>query len=399
MKINWKKNLYITWIGCFLTGASISLVMPFIPIYVEQLGAPKNKVELYSGLAISLTALSAGIVAPIWGKLADQKGRKVMMIRAASGMTITMGALAFVPNVFYLLVFRLLNGVLAGYIPNATAMISSQVPREKSGWALGTLATGGVAGSLIGPLMGGVLAEAFGIKNVFLITSAMLLLTTILTIFFVKEDFLPVQKENMIDTKEIFKRMSRPGMILGLFVTTMILQVSITSISPILTLYIRELSGKSNGTLLISGIIVSCAGISAFISAPILGRIGDKIGNERILLGGLVVSLLCLFPMAFVQSTFQLGVLRFLLGFSTGALMPSINSIISKRTPREGISRVFSFNQMATNFGQVLGPLIGSSIASYSGYRFVFIGTACLVVLNIILSTINFRGLLQNKKS
>ena len=92
------------------TGASISLVMPFIPVYVEQLGTPKSQVELFSGLAISVTAFAAAIVAPIWGNLADRKGRKIMMIRAAAGMTITMGALAFVPNVYWLLIMRFMNG-------------------------------------------------------------------------------------------------------------------------------------------------------------------------------------------------------------------------------------------------------------------------------------------------
>ena len=84
------------------TGSSISLVMPFIPVYVEQLGTPKDQIELFSGLAISVTAFAAAIVAPIWGNLADRKGRKMMMIRAAAGMTITMGSLAFVPNAYWL---------------------------------------------------------------------------------------------------------------------------------------------------------------------------------------------------------------------------------------------------------------------------------------------------------
>lgn len=155
MKIDWKRNLMISWIGCFFTGASFSLVMPFIPLYIEQLGTPKNQVELFSGLAISVTAFASAVVAPIWGNLADRKGRRLIMIRAAAGMTFSMGALAFVPNVYWLLGMRFMTGILSGYIPNATALIASQAPKEKSGWALGTLATGGIAGSLIGPSMGG----------------------------------------------------------------------------------------------------------------------------------------------------------------------------------------------------------------------------------------------------
>ncbi|WP_207941830.1 multidrug resistance protein [Enterococcus sp. DIV2402] len=395
MKVDWKRNLLISWIGCFFTGASFSLVMPFIPIYIEELGAPKNQIELFSGLAISVTAFAAAIVAPIWGNLADQKGRRLMMIRASIGMTVTMGSLAFVPNVYWLLIMRFFTGVLSGYVPNATALIASQAPREKSGSALGTLATGAIAGNLIGPSMGGALAETFGIKNVFIITGVVLFITSLLTIFLVKEDFVPVEKQEMLTMKQLFEKMTNSQVLIGLFITSLILQIGITSISPILTLYIRQLSGNAENILFVSGMIVSVSGISAIISSPILGRIGDRIGNHKILLGGLVASLLCFIPMGFVQTPFQLGVLRFLLGFSTGALMPSINTLISKISPPEGVSRIYSYNQMFMNFGQVLGPLVGSTVAHSMGYSSVFWVTSCFVGFNLCLSLFNFRKYLK----
>lgn len=395
MKVDWKRNLLISWIGCFFTGASFSLVMPFIPIYIEELGAPKNQIELFSGLAISVTAFAAAIVAPIWGNLADQKGRRLMMIRASVGMTLTMGSLAFVPNVYWLLIMRFFTGVLSGYVPNATALIASQAPREKSGWALGTLATGAIAGNLIGPSMGGALAEGFGIKNVFIITGVVLFITSLLTIFMVKEDFVPIEKQEMLTMKQLFEKMTNSQVVIGLFITSLILQIGITSISPILTLYIRQLSDDTGNVLFVSGMIVSIAGVSAIISSPILGRLGDRIGNHKILLGGLVFSLLCFIPMGFVQTPFQLGVLRFLLGFSTGALMPSVNTLISKISPPEGVSRIYSYNQMFMNFGQVLGPLVGSTVAHSMGYPAVFWVTSCFVGFNICLSLVNFRKYLK----
>lgn len=397
MEINWKRNLLISWIGCFFTGASFSLVMPFIPLYIEELGAPASQVPLLSGLAISITALAAAIVAPIWGNLADRKGRRLMMIRAAAGMTVTMGALAFVPNVYWLLVMRFFTGVLSGYIPNATALIAYQAPREKSGWAIGTLATGAIAGNLIGPLMGGILAELLGMKNVFIITGMILFITLLLTIFLVKETFEPVEKKNLMSTKEILGQSTRRSVLFGLFFTSLILQLGMTSISPILTLYIRELSTDTGSVLFLSGLIVSVAGVSAVISSPYLGRLGDRIGNHKILLLGLVFSFCCFIPMGLVTAPWQLGVLRFLLGFSTGALMPSVNTLISKITPPEGVSRIFGYNQMFNNFGQVLGPLIGSAVAQAYSYSAVFFVTAGFVLLNILLSLFNFRHDLKHQ--
>lgn len=394
-RVDWQRNLWISWVGCFFTGASFSLVMPFIPIYIEQLGTPKNQVELFSGLAISVTAFASAIVAPIWGSLADRKGRRLMMIRAAAGMTVTMGSLAFVPNVYWLLIMRFMTGILSGYIPNATALIASQAPRQKSGWALGTLATGAIAGNLIGPSMGGALAQWFGMENVFIITGSVLFITLLLTIFFVKENFEPVEKNEMLTMREIFSKVDDLQVLIGLFVTSLILQIGITSISPILTLYIRQLSGNSDNVLFVSGLIVSIAGVSAIISSPTLGKIGDKFGNQKVLLFGLTLSFICFVPMGFVKTPFQLGALRFLLGFSTGALMPSINTIISKITPAEGVSRVFSYNQMFSNFGQVLGPMVGSTVAHSMGYRWVFWATSGFVLVNICLSLFNFRHTLR----
>lgn len=369
-----------------------------MPIYIEKLGAPKNKIELYSGLAISISALASGLVAPIWGRLADQKGRKIMMIRASFVMTFTMGGLAFVPNVTWLLILRLLNGLFAGYIPNATALIASQTPREKSGFALGTLSTGMVGGTLLGPSLGGLLAQQFGIENVFLITGAMLLIVFVLTIVKINEKFEPVNKKDLLSTREIFSAIEHKNILIGLFITSLIIQVAVQSIAPILTLYIRELTGNSANLLLISGVIVSLVGVSAMISSPILGRLGDKFGNHRMLVLGLLFNVIVFLPMAFVKSAFELGFLRFLLGFGTGALMPSINAIITKISPMDGLSRVFSYNQMCMNFGQVLGPLMGSMISGIYGYSSVFIVTTLILLFNLILITIDFGKILKKRE-
>lgn len=219
----------------------MSLVVPFMSLYVEELGVRGSMVEFYSGLAVSSTALTAALLSPVWGSLADRYGRKPMMIRAAFAMTFTMGGLAFVPNVYWLIVLRLLNGVFSGYVPNSTALIASQAPKKHSGYALGTLSTGVVAGTLMGPLLGGVIAQSLGMRNVFLLVGFFLSLVTVWTIFGVKEDFHPVPKEKEVSTKQLFQRIPQKAILFGLFITSMVIQMIGQSISPILTLYIRSL--------------------------------------------------------------------------------------------------------------------------------------------------------------
>lgn len=396
-EISWKDNLRIAWLGCFLTGACISLVVPFMPIFVEQLGVEPSQVTFYSGLAISVSAISAACVSPLWGILADRYGRKPMMIRAGLAMTITMGGLAFVPNVYWLLALRLLNGVFTGFVPNATALIASQVPKDKSGYALGTLSSGVVAGTLTGPFVGGMIAEVFGIRNVFLMVGGFLFLAAILTIFFIKEDFQPVPKEKALPTKELFTSVKYPYLLFNLFATSFVIQVAAQSVGPILALYIRDLGQKEN-LLFVSGLIVSSMGLSSMMSSGVMGRLGDKVGNHRLLIVAQAYSALIYLLCASASTPLELGIYRFLFGLGTGALVPGINALLSRMTPKAGISRVFAFNQVFFYLGGVIGPLAGSVVAEQFGYHSVFYATAACVALSCLFNLIQFRTLLKVKE-
>ena len=396
-EINWKNNLRIAWIGCFLTGACVSLVLPFMPIFVEELGVEPSQVTFYSGIAISISSVSAAFISPIWGILADKYGRKPMMIRAGIAMTITMGGLAFVPNIFWLLALRFLNGVFTGYVPNATALIASQVPKDKSGYALGTITSGVLAGTLSGPFVGGLIAEVFGIRNAFLMVGALVSLAAILTIFFIKEDFQPVTKETTIPTKYLYASLKYPYLLFNLFATSFVIQFAAQSIGPILALYVRELGQKEN-LLFVSGVIVSSMGLSSMMSAGIMGRLGDKVGNHRLLILAQVYSAVIYVLCGNATSPVELGIYRFLFGLGTGALVPGINAILSKMAPKSAISRVFAFNQVFFYLGGVIGPLAGSLVANQFGYKSVFYATAACVALSCIFNLIQFRTLLKVKE-
>ena len=396
-EISWKENLRVAWFGSFLTGASISLVVPFMPIFVEQLGIESDQVAFYAGLAISVSAVSAALISPIWGILADKYGRKPMMIRAGLAMTITMGGLAFVPNIYWLIFLRLLNGVFTGFVPNATALIASQVPKDKSGYALGTLSTGVVAGTLTGPFVGGLVAEIFGIRNVFLLIGGFLFLAALLTIFFIKEDFQPIAQEKAIPTKELLGSIKHSHLLISLFLTTFVIQFSAQSIGPILALYVRDL-GQTENLLFVSGLIVSSMGFSSMMSAGVMGKLGDKVGNHRLLVAAQIYSVIFYLLCAHATSPIQLGLYRFLFGLGTGALIPGINALLSKMTPKSGISRIFAFNQVFFYLGGVIGPMAGSAVAGYLGYHAVFYATAACVAFSCLCNIVQFRSLLKVKE-
>lgn len=390
--INWKRNLAVVWLGCFLTGAAFSLVMPFLPLYVEQLGVTGHSaLNMWSGLVFSITFLFSAIASPLWGGLADRKGRKIMLLRSALGMAIVMLLMGLAQNIWQFLILRALLGLLGGFIPNANALIATQIPRHKSGWALGTLSTGAVSGALLGPLAGGFLADNYGLRPVFFMTATVLFICFVLTLFFIREQFTPVSKKEMLHVKEVFSSLKNRELVLSLFVTTLIIQVATGSIAPILTLYVRDLAGNISNIAFISGMIASVPGVAALICAPRLGKLGDRIGPEKILIVALIVSVLLLIPMSFVQNPLQLGILRFLLGAADGALLPAVQTLLVYNSSNQIAGRIFSYNQSFRDIGNVTGPLIGAAVSANYGFRAVFCVTAVVVLFNAVYTGFSLR--------
>ncbi|EEP0942200.1 multidrug efflux MFS transporter, partial [Salmonella enterica] len=320
---SWKVNLISVWFGCFFTGLAISQILPFLPLYISQLGVSSHEaLSMWSGLTFSITFLISAIVSPMWGSLADRKGRKLMLLRASLGMAIAILLQAFATHVWQLFLLRGIMGLTSGYIPNAMALVASQVPRERSGWALSTLSTAQISGVIGGPLMGGFVADHIGLRAVFLITAMLLVVSFLVTLFLIKEGVRPaIKKSERLSGKAVFASLPYPALVISLFFTTMVIQLCNGSISPILALFIKSMMPDSNNIAFLSGLIASVPGISALISAPRLGKLGDRIGTERILMATLICAVLLFFAMSWVTTPFQLGLLRFLLGFADGAML------------------------------------------------------------------------------
>src|SRR5690606_12085208 len=390
---SWKVNLISVWFGCFFTGLAISQILPFLPLYVSQLGVTSHEaLSMWSGLTFSVTFLVSAIVSPMWGSLADRKGRKLMLLRASLGMAIAILLQAFATNVWQLFFLRAVMGLTSGYIPNAMALVASQVPRERSGWALSTLSTAQISGVIGGPLLGGFLADHVGLRAVFIITAILLVVSFLVTLFLIKEGRRPViSTAERLSGKAVFASLPYPGLMISLFVTTMVIQLCNGSVGPILALFIKSMEPDSNNIAFLSGMIAAVPGVSALISAPRLGKLGDRIGTARILMATLIFAVVLFFAMSFVTSPLQLGVLRFLLGFADGAMLPAVQTLLVKYSSDQVTGRIFGYNQSFMYLGSVAGPLIGASGSAMAGFRWVFAATAIVVLINIIQLAIALR--------
>ena len=385
----WKRNLYTLWFGVFMTGVGMSEIMPFLSLFINELGNfTKDQLSFYSGIVYSGSFLFMAIVSPLWGKLADQKGRKLMLLRSSIGMGIVFFLMGFVHNVWELLFLRCLQGAFGGYVSNSNALIAAQTPREHAGHSLSILVTGITAGNLLGPLLGGFLADAFSYRISFHITGVIMLVVCLLTYLFVNEK--PVKRPKKTETPKkslTFKDIRSDRVIFLLITTTMLIQVVTMSINPILSLFVKELTDPGQSVTLLAGFVAAMPGISTVLAAPAFGRLGDRIGTHKLLIFGFVFAMLTFAATSFVQNVYVLMLLRLLTGISDAAILPSVQTLLTKNTSTENTSIVFSYNQSFQSLGNMFGPLLGSAIAALFDYREIFLFSSFIMVINFISFT------------
>ncbi|NQX66144.1 multidrug efflux MFS transporter [Paenibacillus alba] len=380
----WKRNLIVCWFGMFVSGVGMSMLAPVLPLYIHHLGVTNTaSIAQLSGFAFGITYIISAIFSPIWGLAADKFGRKPMLLRASLGMAIVIGCMGFATNVYILIGLRLLQGVITGYATACTTLIATQTDKEHIGYALGTISTASIAGSLLGPSIGGFIEEGFGLQNVFFITGGLLLIAFLTTALFVKESFTREDKK-LLSLKELWQLLPEKSLTITMFITFFVLTVALYSIEPVITVYITQLSHETSHIALIAGLTFSASGLANIVAAPRLGKLSDRIGVHKVMLFSLVAAGIIFIPQAFVSNPWQLMGLRFVLGLTAAGLTPSVNVLIKKITPASLTGRVFGFAMSAGYLGVFGGAVLGGQVAAWLGVQYVFLFTGVLLLLNAI---------------
>jgi MFS family permease len=370
---HWRRNLLVCLFGSFTTIVAMTLLLPFLPLYVEQLGvSDQAAIVQWSGAAYGATFLSAGFVAPVWGRLADRYGRKLMLIRASLGMAVAISLIGLAQDVYQLVGLRLLTGFLGGYSSGSYLMVATQAPKARSAWALGTLSSGIMAGNLAGPLLGGVLPPIIGVRATFLAAGAVIFIAFLATIAFIREEKRPAGPAK---AKQIggFAAVPNKGPLLAMLFTGMLLMLANMSIEPIITVYVEQ------QVTIVAGLVMAAAALGSILSASRLGKLADRVGHWNVIIGCLAVSALLLIPQAFASAGWQLVGLRFLMGVSLGGLLPCVASVIRHGVPDRVVGTMLGYSTSSQYAGQVAGPLLGGFIGGHFGMRAVFLGTAVLM--------------------
>lgn len=367
--------------------AGFSLVIPFLPLYIqEELGVKDPaRVQMWSGAVFAANFAMMAIFSPIWGAIADRTGRKLQMLRSGYGMSVAVLLMGLATNVWHLFGLRLLQGVFSGFIPAAVAFTAANTPPEFAGYALGILQTGGGAGNIIGPLLGGVLARAIGsYRPIFFLTAASCVAAATAVLLFVRERFeRPPAKARASLAADLGQVIQNP-VLLAMTVVYFLNFFGLLTVEPILTLFLKNLETPEHWVDIMAGAVFSAAGIATVISAPILGRMGDRLGHRRILLWSLGAATVLYAAQSFVTQAWQLLALRFLVGLALGGIQPAASALVAQAAGPDFQGRAFGVVNSAVFLGDTAGPLVGGFVAGLFGQRAVFWVTAAAIGLNLL---------------
>ena len=384
------RNVWIITASMTVLAICYTMIIPFLPIYLLELGVPKDDVALWSGLVFGITFLIAGIMAPIWGKIADNKGKKRMALRAGFAIAVSYVLIGMVSNEYELLLGRAFVGFANGFYPAAMTMVSLSVDEKQVGRALGIFQTGLILGNVVGPFLGGAIESIVGMRPVFYVSGIAVLIATLAVLFFVKEPKLQsagdagkaqsAQPTKSTSLREDFKAVQQQPVLVRLLWIFFFMQCAIMMLQPILALYVGDMQGTMEGAAIISGTILSIGGLAGSLTTNIWVRIGERRGYFKTIsycmLGSGIVLLLQSLPVGI----WWFGVLQVIIGSCIVGINPSLSAAVTLNTDPSFRGRMFGMTTTAQQFGSMVGPVFASIVSTYIGISYVFSITGLLLV-------------------
>lgn len=386
-----RRNVTIMWFANFFIAGSLTMVLPFISLYIQSFGNfSESYVQTWSGWVFGITFVTAFFFSPIWGRIGDQYGRKKILIFSATGLALSVLLMGFATSVWQLFLLRLLMGIFTGFIPMSQALISVQTPPEIAGRVLGTLQTGSITGTLMGPILGGSLADMYGYATTFKGVSVTVFISALIVLFGIKEvqvKVTDVGEKGSYSRREVLTHIIQQPVLLIVMLLSTLVQIAHFSIQPILSLYVAEIHGMAN-VAFYSGLAFSIAGLGNLFMSKRWGMLGDRVGPTKVMIGLLFLAAVVYLPGAWVKSLWQLIILRFMVGVAIGGIIPVRLAYLRREAPVSMQGEVLGYNTSLQFLGNVIGPALGGMVAGAFGISSVFYTTSGLLFLAGIIMLI-----------
>ncbi len=385
--MNWKRNLIILWFSQFFAMSALSAVVPFLPLFIRDLGAKTLEETAYwSGLVFAAPFLASFFLSPVWGNLGDKYGQKLMTVRAVFGLSLSLLLMWFATSPIELVFYRILQGAMSGFYPAAIALAAVNTPKEKTGFALGMVQSANTSGNIVGPLLGGFLADITGFRMTFVISGIVVGFTGFLVLYFLTEEKRSKEDKPRFSLMENLNFTFSSKTILNAGIMMLIATLGISVIRPVFVLYIESFGYTKNYLPTVAGGILSLVGLFSAISSFKFSKGLDRGKTQRTLIvaAGIVSSMYLV--QFFIHDLYLLIPASVVLGLGAGVIFPSVYSIISKSTPHERQAGILGIASSFQTMGNLLGPVISGSISGVLGIRTPFIVASAFSLVIVFLA-------------
>ncbi len=375
----WQRNQLVVSVAVFMVFTGFAFVLPFLPLYVRQLGVASDEAAaLWAGVLIGIAPLLAGLLAPVWGRLGDRYGQKPMAVRVLGSYVVLLALSGFVTNVWQLFTLRTAVGLFGGIGPLGLAMATALAPREHTGRAVGSIQSAQILAAAVGPLAGGILADTIGIRWTFVATAAACAVALLLLVVYFDEAPRSVAVEGA--PREAFGDVLRLPGVVPLMAVLFVVNFIGRSFTPILPLHLQRLSVPSASLALATGALISAYSVCAAVSAMLLGRATRRHGPRGLLVVTLVAGAALVLPMALVGQFAALLGLAVLLGLASGGSLTLCYTIGGLMVPTARRTTAFGFFSGAALFGGAVSPSV-AGLLTHLHLKAIYAVDALLYVL------------------
>ncbi len=392
--VPWKANLIALWVAQVGTTLGFSFTFPFYPLFFEELGGlTEERAAFWAGAAGWVFGLGMGLSSPIWGVLGDRYGRKLNVVRAMGLGGLFLALSGFAETPMQLLASRFVIGATSGVLPTIMALVAAHTPRERMTFAAGMIQSGLFFGIALGPLFGGLIYDAFGIRAAFLATGGALWASGVIVILLVRENFRrPLEGGGAARPFAMLWQLGTARDLLPLYGVVFLALAATLLVQPAVPGLVERVEGGS-GTGTASGVVFAGMGVASAASSVVTGWAAGRLGAQRVLAVSAALSAFAALIPYFAPDYLTLALGLAAISLFAGGLSGLVNGMIALRAPPGHHGAAFGTAQLAHAFGVALGPLAGGAAVIGWGLRSVFLlDVAAFALVLLVVAALLGRG-------
>jgi MFS family permease len=381
----WRRNQTAVTIVAFVGFTGFTLVMPFLALYVRELGVDRDAdVALWTGLGLGATPLVTAVCAPLWGRVGDRFGNKLLVQRSLASFVIVMIAMAYVTRPWHLVALRALQGLFAGYGALTLAMVAQSAPRDRMAQAIGTVQTAQRMGPAVGPVIGGVLAPLVGLRHAFFVSAGVYAVAfALLTVLYREPPRVPHGRPHA-ETRIAFRSILAFENFLLLMFVIFGVQLVDRSFGPILPLHLDRIGYGANAIPIVAGVLFSVLAVAAALGHQLAASLLMRMSARAVIATAALSGAGALALFASGAALWLLASTMIVFGLAIGAAMTAAYSAAGSVAPRHAHGASFGFLTSASLIGSAVSPVL-SGLVGVRSFRVVFLLGALLLACVALL--------------